>query len=445
MVRSEISHFEYKVLMNFSAKLYSQPVLIGLFSIYAICFLLVKGFIPGWEMITTDFPNYYVSAQVVSSGKDIKMLYDDSWFQEQIKSNQLESRGKKFSPQPPITALVMLPISNLKPLSAKKVWLIISVLANIGTILILRKWINLSVWQACLVMLLMGRALANDWNYGQLYSVTVFLLVIGVWLSEKTKLQYLGGAVIGLITLIKYLPVLVIIYALITKKIKVVVSAVLTALVLILFQFTFFKLDMMLFYFHNVLLEHITGDIPGQGAFVVVYQSWPSFLNFLFVKNLDFNPSPIIDWSFGKQLASFVIYGSVIWFTMKSIVRILKSNFDKTLKDKYILAMLFICGLVLLPAGASYHFLFLVIPLATIVNKKLDIRLGLILALIIAINFLPYPFSSNENILMLIMSYPRLFAISIVFFSFYLFISSEIKNQSSHIDQLITGEKLVKQ
>src|SRR6185295_18403988 len=65
-----------------------------------IIFQFSEGIIPGWKKIQSDFPNYYTSAKLITEHKDISRIYDDVWFNEQIKSYGIEQEGK-FSPFPP--------------------------------------------------------------------------------------------------------------------------------------------------------------------------------------------------------------------------------------------------------------------------------------------------------------------------------------------------------
>ena len=59
------------------------------------CFLLVLlsmftikiGVIPAWNSVNSDFPNYYISARLLTEGADFKHVYDDDWFNAKIREN----------------------------------------------------------------------------------------------------------------------------------------------------------------------------------------------------------------------------------------------------------------------------------------------------------------------------------------------------------------------
>lgn len=394
--------------------------------VFLSIYLVMKGIIPGWTTITTDFPNYYVSAQVIAKGEDPQKLYDNLWFQQQITLNDIDVFGK-FSPFPPITSLVMIPIAFLTPINAKRAWLIISLIFMFGSIFLIHKIFSISLLNSSIAMLLMGRALSNDIYYGQLYLMVIFGMLLSLWFMQTKKMYAFAGITLAIITVLKYFPILLIIYALITKKNKVIVSAVATFLALFLFQVLFFGWNLMNYYISDILMSHLSGDLPGQGGFAIAFQSWPSFLNNLFTFHPSMNNTPIMNWSMGKTLFILLIYSSIFITTCWFIFKIQKSTLTSTVKNEWFLLILIVSGLALLPASASYHFLFLLIPLSILLTKKTDVFQIAVICLTIAIVFFPYPFNGTEDIFMLILSYPRLIAINIILMILYLQIKNQLK------------------
>ncbi len=75
------------------------------------------GIVPGWKNVESDFPNYYTASRIIIEGRDIDKLYDDQWFNSRIKEYGIEQQGK-FSPFPPVTAFLMIPLVVFEPLNA---------------------------------------------------------------------------------------------------------------------------------------------------------------------------------------------------------------------------------------------------------------------------------------------------------------------------------------
>src|SRR5438552_3627638 len=88
---------------NLWTRLAAAALLVALAS-----FVLVRGVVPALTTIDSDFPNYFAAARIVAAGGSAERLYDDSWFQQQIRRELpgVEPRGK-FGPFPPPTALLM--------------------------------------------------------------------------------------------------------------------------------------------------------------------------------------------------------------------------------------------------------------------------------------------------------------------------------------------------
>lgn len=406
-------------------KRWNLPIRYGLLAIL-LAYTIIKGVIPGWNAIITDFPNYYTSARLTIEGENVQKLYDDAWFQQKIYDNDMDALGK-FSPQPPFTALVMTPIAFLAPIMAKRIWMILSLLFAGGVIFFIHKLFKWTWLSASIGLLLMGRALTNDLYYGQLYLMVVFLMLLSIWLVETKNMQVLAGIILAVITVLKYFPILIVGYALCVKKYRLVAASISTFVILGIFQVLFFGWDVVRFYLVDVLLAHLTGDIPGQGGFAIAYQSWPSLLNNLFVINGQANPNPVFDWALGKTLFMTIIYGTVVIASGFYGYKVRKSAIALPQKNQLILALFMLTALTLLPATASYHFLFLLIPFCILVTSEWGFLEVLILIAVIAINFAPYPFSSTDNIFMLILSYPRLIAISFILIITYFKLHQQLK------------------
>ncbi|MEL7005276.1 MAG: hypothetical protein AAFN93_21460, partial [Bacteroidota bacterium] len=153
----------------------------------------------------------------------------------------------------------------------------------------------------------------------------------------------------------------------------------------------------------------------------------PSFLSNVFVYNSAVNPDPIFNWAIGKTIGIVLIYITLILALFYYLRQIKQSNLSKFAKKDWSIIILIITGLALLPATASYHFLFLIIPFCLLLKLE-DARWKMIIiALVVAINFFPYPFTSNENIIMLILSYPRLMAVSLLLIIIYFKLSQQLK------------------
>jgi hypothetical protein len=72
----------------------------------------LKGFLPAWRTLNTDFPNYYVAASIHRQGIPMDRAYEWRWFQREKDHQQVEQSLVGFAPHPPICAMPMLPLAG---------------------------------------------------------------------------------------------------------------------------------------------------------------------------------------------------------------------------------------------------------------------------------------------------------------------------------------------
>src|SRR5215831_11056017 len=90
---------------------FSRGIAIFLF-VALTAIVAVRGIAPPFSRIDSDFPNYLTAAKIVANGGDTARLYDDAWFQDEMRRYGMNVAGK-FSPFPPPTALLMIPFAGL--------------------------------------------------------------------------------------------------------------------------------------------------------------------------------------------------------------------------------------------------------------------------------------------------------------------------------------------
>src|SRR6267378_2012330 len=98
---------------------FSRPATI-LLLIGLAALVFSQGLRPALSRVDADFPGYFSAAKIVADGGDARQLYDDSWFQQQIRRYGMESAENPgiFVPCPPPTALLLVPLAPLEPLTA---------------------------------------------------------------------------------------------------------------------------------------------------------------------------------------------------------------------------------------------------------------------------------------------------------------------------------------
>jgi hypothetical protein len=136
---------------------YDRSVAIVLFAALAAV-LIARGIVPAMSKIDSDFPGYFTAAKIVADGGPVERLYDDVWFQQQMRRyNFRAQRIGKFSPFPPPTALLLLPLARMEPLNALRVVTVASALCLAVSVVLLARILSLT-WVESTAFILVVKA-----------------------------------------------------------------------------------------------------------------------------------------------------------------------------------------------------------------------------------------------------------------------------------------------
>ncbi len=415
-------------MKTLGTKLFTNTIVIKLWISIAMALIIFKGVVNGWNTTTGDFNNYYVSAKLLSQGASIHQFYDNDWFKGEAESMGIP-KGAKFSPFPPVTAYVYLPLTIFKPLMAKRIWLILNVLMLVILPFRIRKITGWSLERAIFFLSLFTFPLASCINLGQLYLFIGFLLMelFGQdYMANRTKLI---GFLMGIVTALKYLPIIFLGYLLKHKKRMSILAytflgiAVPTLLVYFLDQAAYEA-------FFQHFSSHIQGNVPGQGKYAVAFQSIDSLLNNLFVYDSLKNPIPIVNQPILKPLIKYLFIG-IILGCMGVVYK--KNHYQLT---PVIVSIGIIGVFVLIPASASYHFLLLLWPILYLFKWLISVKSMQALIIVSALIFITLtirpdhiPDFSQLPTINLLLHYPRFWGLLCVFlFLSYYHIKSMKKN-----------------
>lgn len=326
------------------------------------------GIIPGWQM-QSDFPNYFTASRLIVERQDLSKLYDNNWFQQQMISHGMNTAGK-FTPFPPPSALIFIPLTPFNPLTAKRIWLILNVLLVIPLLRMMNRVTGFSISENLLLLLLCGLGLATNFLLGQMYLLLLFTLFAGYDLMLKKK-NFAGGFLWGLAAAIKFVPVIFLIPFLLRNKKRTIVGFAIGFLVLHLLSLFLMGIPVYTAYI-SVFLNHLNGSIEGQSPFAYQFQSWSAFLRILFVYDAQWNPHPFINSPLLFELTRGAVYAVVIFIAVILIAKLFRKA-KSTERDHEFLELSFavigISFFEILPASATYHFVLLLFPLALLLRN----------------------------------------------------------------------------
>ena len=389
-----------------------------------VALLIVKGILPSFSSIGTDFANYYTSSYVmVHERENIGKLYDSQWFSERAK--QLGGPGGSvFQPFPPSTALLFAPLTKLGMRDAKDLWNVINLAILVALVIVLGNMGGASYGDAMLLVLASGFALINNFYLGQVYLLMTLLLALSVWLATK-DLEVLSGIAAGLFIPIKYFPLCLVVAFLLEKRWVAAVSAILTAFCVVCLSLVLLGSELHRIFLDHVLLNHLDGAMANP--FSATYQSWNALLRSLFVKDAAANPVPLIEWAGG-----FPLFRGLLLLALTSIlIWILRNGLKAKPGISFIVGALFSFVLLIAPATATYHFLVLSIPMALLSSEwsKPNQIIPQLTLLVLYVGIGAVPSGAYDSLNLAgawkILAYPRLFLLLGYFLTFALMIRSE--------------------
>ncbi|NOQ71801.1 MAG: DUF2029 domain-containing protein [Crocinitomix sp.] len=396
-------------------------VVLGIWLALTALFIIYKGGVEGWNNRGGDFNNYYTAASLITDGESIDQFYDNDWYAAKAREMGLE-KGAKFAPFPPITAFLYLPLSGLDFMTAKRVWLIFNVFLLLFLPFRLKRIFNLPLLSALFISSLFFVPLASNFNFGQAYFVLTFCMVEAIGLVQLKSKRHAAAIILAFCALLKYFPILFILY--LFDPIKEKGAGLKTYLLKQKWMLTagltiVGVLGLTILLFHDAyqaylitFSDHLQGDLSGQGKHAIGFQSVDSLLNNLFVPER----AAIVDMPILKPIVKSVFIAGVAWTCFKIFKR---DQFRFTASNSSI----FIIGaFVLIPASASYHFLFLLIPvvfifkwLSALESKRSLIIFTMLLLLVFCVQYHHIPDIQSIPALNYIIHYPRLWSLLLLF------------------------------
>ncbi len=403
-----------------------KTIALSIVCLALLAFQIRYGLVPAWRTVQSDFPNYYTAARLLSDGQASAQFYDDDWFQRQIRGYGMEAAGK-FAPFPPATAFVMLPLSGFSPLTAKRIWTVINLLALLANIWLLRQLSRQSYLHCAVFLLLGGFGLANTFKLGQFYLILLLLILLAAFCVLR-KRDGLAGILLGLGASIKYLPIIYVLGFGLNRRPRLIVAGLVTIGGVMLLEAAVFGTDVHFQFIRTILLPHLNGVLQTQDPFTPTFQSWNSLLRNIFVYDPLRNPHPLIPWPTGFLIARTVILLLIFGSAARTIYRLHGAE-AMWLR----LSIIGLAVMAALPASATYHFILLAFPVAILWRYAdqpgLRYHFWTVYVLYAAIGLLPVHYFSGFRYAggWIFLAYPRLFLMTSLFITGQIFVTAVVR------------------
>ncbi len=370
-----------------------------------------------------DFADYYTASRMALNGTfDNAAIYDYYKF-EKSAGNYFKGTLSSFIPDPPSTALILIPLAWLPPETARVAFMLADLLCAALLVVMLVRLTHLPPVLLTVIVLLSGISLWSDVREGQVYLLLALVIVTALVLEKEGK-RFGAGLLLGAALPVKYITALFVGYFLLRKRYRLVTGATIAAAAVFAAGFVLGGVKMNEYYLSVILPQHLAGNI--QNPFSVYSQSFNSLLNRIFVPNTTLNAHPFIDAPFlGLWLRALV---PLVALLLVVIAVFASRSFPEHERTMYSIAVLTLFGLSVSPVSASYHMTLLIIPMALLFaiaasedtsqeTVYLKSRMPLMFALYLAVSLVPYYklYPSAGEFPLLLLSYSRLFLLAVFF------------------------------
>ena len=251
-----------------------------------------RSFWPAWGKLNSEFPNYYLAAELYHQNIPLDRVYEWTWFQRQNDHLGVYDGLVSFAPNPPTSVLALIPLARLRPLSAKRVWLGLSLGFLVFSLSILHQVTQLGWRRLLLISSLCILPLHIDFLYGRPYVFLLFLICAAYYASYRNR-DWLSGTMWGAAAAMKLFPALAIIFFVRKRNWRAIAGFVMGAAALVAISILLLGGEVHRVFAREIARQASRGD--WLGPYVLAQNSFITLWSHLFLFEPDLNTSPLIN------------------------------------------------------------------------------------------------------------------------------------------------------
>ena len=265
---------------------------LGIAAAVSFAWFLYDGVARVWSGIPTDFPNYYAAARSTINGTPLQTFYTYPDFQREIDRTGIDRQLGGYIPQTPLAILPLLPLAALRPVDAKRGWLVLNLGFLTLTLWLFSRMTTFSVAQAWLIVFGGYLALRQNFWLGQYYVFLLAILTIAAWCLLRSLERPAGAAIAATFALKLYgAPFFLFLAA--KRRFRTIVPVVAALLFFAALQVAIFGWHGTVFYVTQVLPRSLEGQTlnpyqPANNTFVTLFRT-------LLIREPSLNPHPLFD------------------------------------------------------------------------------------------------------------------------------------------------------
>ncbi len=315
----------------------------------------------------------YTSARLVREGAEFSRLYDDGWFGQQTARYDDLYRDI-YRPHSPITALILLPLSDLDYAKSRVLWIAFNVaLFAAASFRMLRELrVRGTHLLLMIALILLYNPLHVNLELGQSY-ILMFVLLVVAWVGYRRGDHRALGIALGLLLALKTAGVFLWVLLILQRRWSALAWGIGTAALCALISLPIVGIEAWQTYFREV--SYFNGQ---PFLTITAYQTPTSLFGHLFTYDAQWNPAPLVA---APLLASLLTWGSLLGLMgLTSVVAAQRRHHD------LVFAAFVMVSVLIVPLALDYHYMLLLLPIMILVAQAGWTRWSkLVLALAVAL------------------------------------------------------------
>jgi hypothetical protein len=264
----------------------------GITAVVSLAWFLYDGVARVWSGIPSDFPNYYAAARSTIDGAPLESFYSYPDFQREISRAGIDRQLGGYIPQTPLAVLPLIPLASLRPIDAKRVWLILNLGLLILTLWLFSRMTTFSVAQIWLIVFGGYLALRQNFWLGQYYVFLLTILTIAAWCLLRS-LKRPAAATLAIAFALKLYGAPFFLFLAAKRHYRTIIPLIAALLFFAALQVAIFGWHGTVFYVTQVLPRSLEGQTlnpyqPANNTFVTLFRT-------LLVREPSLNPHPLFD------------------------------------------------------------------------------------------------------------------------------------------------------
>lgn len=367
-----------------------------------------------WKSLITDFPNYYIAAQLAHESVDTSRMYEWEWLEREKDHRPIPIRVIALVPITPFSTLFVWPLSGLKALTAKRVWIILSLALLAPIAWMMRSMTGLSYVRIGLIFAL-NFPLYRNIEFGQFYVFLLAMIVAACWTTMRGQ-NAPSGSLVAIAAAAKVFPLLFVVFFIRRRNWRALAAGAITLAACIAVSIAAFEWNVHRTYLREILPAALHGEAMPP---YVPNASISGILHLLFLSEPQWNPAP---WH--ASVAAYSILQPLIsMLALAPAILLIRRGDNRPSRIFLEWSALLTASLAVSTIPASYNFVLMAFPMcvltAILLEKRQHLGLAALVVAYIGICF-PMPSPVHPGGLSILLYTPRLPLMIAVLFAIYM-------------------------